>query len=217
MEIIKLILAQSMFLAAAGWLIKFIIEHQSKKDIIALGQAFEREKMMFQNRISADLEIMKSTINLENQKALEEFKSRISRKIEADKTRFNVIHSKIIPVIDELMVKFDEFSFEFRNLSVMLAGSPNNELALNRARNASEKYIEINSILYKNELYLGAEFTSKIRKILAPHRQHSFKNIVSCTTITNEMVYDLLELIESARNQTIQEFSQIIHPKNNEE
>jgi hypothetical protein len=131
-------------------------------------------KMWVEKRLSHELSV-----------ELEKFKAELAKDIARDSIRRQWTHDKQMNLISSLYSQMVDAEFEIKALLMNLKVGES-ALIQDRSVKFCEKYLEINSTIHKNELFLDKEVVSEIRAAYQPLFDFA-QSYVETGTVTSEV------------------------------
>ena len=99
---------------------------------------------------------------------LEKFKSELAKEVARDSIQQRWINDKRMELLHQLYELMMEMDFELKSLYLNIKVQ-SQELTKARAEKFCTKYVEFNSALHKNEIFLASDFIDEIRIIYMPY------------------------------------------------
>ena len=99
---------------------------------------------------------------------LERFKAELAKEVARHSIQTNWNHNKKMDLFGQLYEHMIDADFQLKAL-LMNIKVGNLEFIRQRAKQFSEKYLELNSCLHKNELFLEQSLVDEVRAVYQPH------------------------------------------------
>lgn len=157
-------------------------------DVVLLGAFGFMGKLWMDKRLSYSLN-----------KELETFKSNLSKDISRDISKYSIqqqwINDKRMELFAQLYELMIEADFELKALLLNIKTGSDVE---KRATTFSEKYLEINTLIHKNELFLEEEIVKEIRNAYMPFQDIATSIIAygDIAVVPSSLPEDMMEIIK---------------------
>jgi DNA mismatch repair ATPase MutS len=124
-------------------------------------------KVFIEKRLDHELKLVRDEYNAKSNKELESFKAALAKDIAIEQVRNTTLHQKRIDLYESLYALMLEVDLELK-FFLMNYQSDNESGTVERSKSFAEKYLNLNALIAKSELYIEEKLVKEIKTAYTP-------------------------------------------------